>query len=71
MQTGAFHAPLRLRVLHESAPNEPRSQVLGHQQDDPRVDSDDVRIIPVLEGIKGIDEAVLGPGRGIPTSDVP
>src|SRR6201989_2180547 len=70
MEASPLHSTLGLRTLHECFPHKPGPQVLCHQQNDPRVDPDHVGIIPVLQGIEGINESVLGPCRGIFVADV-
>src|ERR1700757_2546351 len=40
LKTCSLHAPLGLRTFHKRLPHEPRSQILRHQQNDPRVDAD-------------------------------
>src|SRR4029077_12728814 len=40
LKTCSLHAPLGVRALHKRVQNEPRSQILRHQQNDPRVDAD-------------------------------
>ena len=60
MESCPLHSTLRLRGFHERVPDKPGSQIFSHQQNDSSVDADHVGIIPVLEGIEGIHEPVLG-----------
>ena len=64
-----LHSTLRFRGLHKGVPDKPASQILSHQQGDSSVITDYIGIIPVLEGIEGVYEAILGPSRGIAGSD--
>src|SRR5579864_2242764 len=66
----SLHAPLCLRAFHKRVPHEPRSQILRHQQNDPRVDADYVRIIPVLQRIESVGEPVFVPRRGVLAANV-
>src|SRR5271163_1635047 len=68
-QPGSRHSALRFRRLHEGAPDEAGAQILGHEHRNARVDSDHVGIIPVLEWIERVNEAVLGPRRGVSVAD--
>src|ERR1035437_6342468 len=69
MEPCSLHSTLRFRGLHKGVPDKPASQILSHQQDDSSVNANHIGIIPVLEGIEGVYEPVLGPIRGIAASD--
>ena len=56
------HAPLCLRVLHESLPNEAGAYVFGHQHGDAGIDADDILVIPLGQRIERIHEAIAAPG---------
>ena len=56
-----------LTILHEPAPDVSRAHVFGAQEDDARVDADDVRVGPAGLGVEGVDEAVAAVDFGAVT----
>ena len=71
MESGSFHSTLRFRGLHECFPYKTGAQIFRHQQDDSSINSDHIGVIPVLQRIERVHEAVLGPGRWIASLDGP
>ena len=57
----ALETSLRLAVPHESAPDKTRAQILGHHHCDSGINADHVGVIPVLQRIERIHEAITGP----------
>src|SRR5262249_30152769 len=57
-----LHPAPGFRVLHESIPDKTCACVLGHHNCNSRIDTHDVRVIPLFEGIEGIDKSVTAPG---------
>src|SRR6266481_5377923 len=53
-------APHRI-ILHELLPHETRPSILCHQQRDPQVDPQHVRVVPVLQWIECVDEPISPP----------
>jgi hypothetical protein len=64
------HSALRLGVFHEGLPYEGGAQVFCHEHGDASVDADDVSVIPSLQWIEGIDEAVAAPRLRVMSSNV-
>ena len=56
------HAALGFGILHEGLPDEGGARIFRHEHGDAGVDADDVGVVPVLQRIEGIDEAVAAPG---------
>src|ERR1700689_5450526 len=69
MKARALHATPRFRSFHESLPDKASTQIFRHQQDDARVDTDYIRVVPVIQRIECIDESVFIPCRGITASN--
>src|SRR5579864_5753272 len=69
-EPGAFHSAACFGTLHKGIPDKPSPGVLCHQHRDSRINSNEAPIVPVLQRIKGIDETVLAPSRGIPALNV-
>src|SRR6266849_584616 len=61
VEPGPLHpAPHRI-ILHELLPHETRPRILCHQQCDPQVDPQHVRVVPVLQRIECVDESISAP----------
>src|SRR5437588_4646410 len=56
-----LHRGLRFGILHDGIPNETASMVFRHQHGDAQIDPKDVRVIPTVKRIEGVDETVLLP----------
>src|SRR5579862_2092009 len=71
LKTGPLQAMLHFLTLHKRVPNQCRAEIFRHQHGHARVDSDHVRVIPVFQGVEGVDEPVAAPGtRRVTLPDV-
>src|SRR5690242_12128848 len=61
METSARHASLHVFVLHKLLPHETGAMILRHQHGDSQIQAEDVRVVPVRQGIESVAEAVLCP----------
>src|SRR5581483_1588981 len=62
IESGTLHSTLRFQVVHEYIPAEACPRILRHYQRDTSVDADNVAVIPILERIKCVHEAITAPG---------
>src|ERR1700751_4759934 len=60
-EAGFFHSALGFGRLHECIPDEAGAGILSHQHGDASINAYDIAVVPVLEGIKRVDEPVLTP----------
>src|SRR5215472_2911759 len=70
LEAGALHAARGLGVLHKDFPKIARAGILSHQHGDSGVDSDDIAVVPILQRVQRIHEAITAPGLPIPMADV-
>ena len=61
METGAVHGALRLGISHKGIPDETGPGVFCHHHRDPRIDTDHVCVIPILQWIKCVHKPVAAP----------
>lgn len=62
MEAASLHGGDGLGVLHECLPDEGGAEIFCHQQAYAEIDAEDVGIVPVEVGVKGIAKTVTTPG---------
>ena len=70
LESGPFHPPLCLRILHERFPYESGTGIFRHQHRNSGINSHDVTVVPAGQGIECIDKPVTTPSASaIPILD--
>ena len=62
MEATGLHGGGWLRVLHEGVPDKGAAKIFCHEHADPKIDAEDVGVVPVQVGVEGVAEAVASPG---------
>lgn|SRR5580692_503737 len=62
VEATGLHGCDGLRVLHEGLPDEGGAEIFRHEQTYAEIDAEDVWVVPVLLGMKGVAESVAAPG---------
>src|SRR5205085_12659095 len=60
-----LHTALGLGILHESLPYVTGAGIFCHEQNDSRINTDHIRVVPVLKRIERVHETVTTPGPRI------
>jgi len=61
MEATGLHGGGWLRVLHEGVPDKGAAKIFCHEHADPKIDAEDVGVVPVQVGVEGVAEAVATP----------
>ena len=60
-EPGTIHSALRLRILHKSLPYKTGAGIFRHYHGDSGIDSHHVAVVPILQRIECVNEAVVAP----------